>query len=53
VIPGLYAAGGDMICNLYKDIYPNILPGNAMGFALSTGRIAARSALEYIKVSVT
>jgi fumarate reductase flavoprotein subunit len=53
VIPGLYAAGGDMICNLYKDIYPNILPGNAMGFALGTGRIAARSALEYIKVSVT
>jgi fumarate reductase flavoprotein subunit len=52
VIPGLYAAGGDMICNLYKDIYPNILPGNAMGFALSTGRIAARSALEYIKVNV-
>ncbi len=50
VIPGLYAAGGDMICNLYKDIYPNILPGNAMGFSLSTGRIAARSALEYIKV---
>jgi len=50
VIPGLYAAGGDMVCNLYKDIYPNILPGNAMGFSLSTGRIAARSALEYIKV---
>ena len=51
VIPGLYAAGGDMVCNLYKDIYPNILPGNAMGFSLSTGRIAARSALEYIGVS--
>ncbi|MBN2238325.1 MAG: FAD-binding protein [Dehalococcoidales bacterium] len=49
VIPGLYAAGGDMVCNLYKDIYPNILPGNAMGFALSTGRIAARSAVEYIR----
>jgi fumarate reductase flavoprotein subunit len=49
VIPGLYAAGGDMVCNLYKDIYPNILPGNAMGFSLSTGRIAARSALEYIR----
>jgi fumarate reductase flavoprotein subunit len=48
VIPGLYAAGGDIVCNLYKDIYPNILPGNAMGFALSTGRIAARSTLEYI-----
>lgn len=52
VIPGLYAAGGDMVCNLYKDIYPNILPGNAMGFSLSTGRIAARSALEYIKEKV-
>ena len=51
VIPRLYAAGGDMVCNLYKDIYPNILPGNAMGFALSTGRIAARSALEYIRTS--
>jgi len=49
VIPGLYAAGGDMICNLYKDIYPNILPGNAMGFSFSTGRIAAGSALEYIR----
>jgi fumarate reductase flavoprotein subunit len=49
VIPGLYAAGGDMVCNLYKDIYPNILPGNAMGFSLSTGRIAARNALEYIR----
>jgi fumarate reductase flavoprotein subunit len=49
IIPGLYAAGGDMVCNLYKDIYPNILPGNAMGFSLSTGRIAAKSALEYIR----
>ncbi len=49
VIPGLYAAGGDMICNLYKDIYPNILPGNAMGFSFGTGRIAARSALDYIR----
>jgi len=49
VIHGLYAAGMDIACNLYKDIYPNILPGNAMGFSLGTGRIAAESAVEYIK----
>ncbi len=48
-IPGLYAAGMDLACNLYKDIYPNILPGNAMGFSLGTGRIAAENALKYIK----
>lgn len=49
VIPGLYAAGMDVACNLYKDIYPNVLPGNAMGFSLGTGRIAAENALKYIK----
>jgi fumarate reductase flavoprotein subunit len=49
VIPGLYASGMDIACNLYKDIYPNILPGNAMGFSLGTGRIAAENALEYLK----
>jgi fumarate reductase flavoprotein subunit len=48
VIPGLYATGMDVACNLYKDVYPNVLPGNAMGFSLSTGRIAAENALEYI-----
>jgi fumarate reductase flavoprotein subunit len=49
VIPGLYAAGMDVACNLYKDIYPNVLPGNAMGFSLGTGRIAAENAVEYVK----
>jgi fumarate reductase flavoprotein subunit len=49
VIPGLHAAGMDVACNLYKDIYPNVLPGNAMGFSLGTGRIAAENALKYIK----
>lgn len=49
VIHGLYAAGMDIACNLYKDIYPNILPGNAMGFSLGSGRIAAENALKYIK----
>jgi len=49
VIPGLYAAGMEVASNLYKDIYPNVLPGNAMGFSLGTGRIAAVNAAEYIK----
>ncbi len=49
VIPGLYAAGMEVASNMYKDIYPNILPGNAMGFSLGTGRIAAENAAAYIK----
>lgn len=49
VIPGLYAAGIDASCNVYRDVYPMILPGTAMGFALGEGRIAAESAAEYIK----
>jgi fumarate reductase flavoprotein subunit len=49
IIPGLYAAGLDSICNIYRDVYPNILPGNYMGWALNSGRIAAENALEYIK----
>jgi fumarate reductase flavoprotein subunit len=49
VIPGLYAAGMEVACNLYKDIYPNVLPGNAMGFSLGTGRIAAENAVKYVK----
>jgi fumarate reductase flavoprotein subunit len=49
VIPGLYAAGMEVASNLYKDIYPNILPGNAMGFSLGTGRIAAENAVKYTR----
>ena len=49
VVPGLYAAGIDIACNLYRDIYPDILPGNTMGFALNSGRIAAENALKYVK----
>ena len=44
-IPGLYAAGADA-CNIYNDSYMFLLPGNSMGFALNTGRIAAMSAVE-------
>jgi fumarate reductase flavoprotein subunit len=47
-IPGLYAAGTDA-CSIYGDSYVFVLPGNTMGFALNTGRMAAENALEYIK----
>jgi len=47
VIPGLYAAGSD--ANNIYDITYVPLAGNYMGFAVNTGRIAAESALEYIK----
>lgn len=46
-IPGLYAAGADS-CNIYDDSYMFLLPGNSMGYAVNTGRIAAMSASEYI-----
>ena len=46
-VPGLYAAGADA-CNLYDDSYDFLLPGNSMGFAVNSGRIAGMSAAEYI-----
>jgi fumarate reductase flavoprotein subunit len=47
-IPGLYAVGTDA-CTIYGDSYVFILPGNTMGFAINTGRIARENAPEYIK----
>lgn len=47
-IPGLYAAGADS-CNIYDDSYMFLLPGNSMGYALNTGRIAGMSAAEFIE----
>ncbi len=47
-IPGLYAAGADA-CNLYDDSYIFLLPGNSMGFAVNSGRIAGMEAAEYIE----
>ena len=47
-IPGLYAAGTDA-CSIYGDTYVFILPGNTMGFALNTGRIAGENAAKYAK----
>lgn len=46
VIPGLYAVGLDA-CSIYGDSYPFILPGNTMGFALNSGRIAGENAARY------
>ncbi len=47
VIPGLYAAGNDAN-NMYDHSYTP-LAGNHIGFAVNSGRMAAESALEYIK----
>jgi len=48
VIPGLYAAGTDT-CAIYGDSYVFVLPGNTMGFAVNSGRIAGENAAEYVK----
>ncbi|MGI6577863.1 MAG: FAD-dependent oxidoreductase [Eubacteriales bacterium] len=46
-IAGLYGAGTD-VCSIYGDSYVFILPGNSMGFALNTGRIAGEKSVEYV-----
>lgn len=51
VIPGLYAAGTDA-CSIYGDSYVFVLPGNTMGFAINSGRMAGEHAADYIKGSV-
>ena len=45
-IPGLYAAGTDA-CSIYGDSYVFLLPGNTMGFALNSGRMAGETASAY------
>ena len=47
-IPGLYAAGTDA-CSIYGDSYVFILPGNTMGFAVNSGRIAGENAAAYAR----
>lgn len=47
-VPGLYAAGADS-CNIYDDSYMFLLPGNSMGYAVNSGRIAGMSAAEYVE----
>jgi fumarate reductase flavoprotein subunit len=47
-IAGLYAAGTDA-CTIYGDSYVFVLPGNTMGFAVNSGRIAGENAAAYAK----
>jgi len=46
-IPGLYAAGIDAN-SIYGDSYIFTMPGNTMGFAFNTGRIAGENAVKYV-----
>jgi fumarate reductase flavoprotein subunit len=46
VIPGLYAAGNDAN-TIYGGTYIFPLPGNTMGFALNSGRIAGENAAKF------
>lgn len=45
VIPGLYAIGNDATGGLFGDTYPLELPGTTYGFAVTSGRMAAKAAL--------
>ncbi|PJI06965.1 MULTISPECIES: FAD-binding protein [Clostridium] len=47
-IEGLYSAGTDAN-TIYGDSYNFTLPGNSMGFAVNSGRMAGESAADYIK----
>lgn len=47
VIPGLYSAGSDAN-TIYGDSYNFTLPGNTMGFAINSGRMAGESIVDYI-----
>ena len=47
VIEGLYAAGTDA-CSIFGDSYVFVLPGNTMGFALNSGRMAGENAADYV-----
>lgn len=47
VLEGLYAAGTDT-CTIYGDSYMFLLPGNTMGYALNSGRMAGENASDYV-----
>lgn len=47
VIEGLYAAGTDT-CTIYGDSYMFLLPGNTMGYALNSGRMAGENASDFV-----
>ncbi|MBR3309156.1 MAG: FAD-dependent oxidoreductase [Lachnospiraceae bacterium] len=47
-IKGLYAAGTDT-CDIYAGTYLYKLPGNTMGYAVNTGRMAGDNVAKYIR----
>lgn len=47
IISGLYACGTDA-CSIFGDSYCFVMPGNTMGFALNSGRMAGMNAVDYI-----
>lgn len=47
VIPGLYSAGTDA-CSIFGDSYAFIMPGNTMGFAVNSGRMAGSNAVDIL-----
>jgi fumarate reductase flavoprotein subunit len=46
-IPGLYSCGTDA-CGIFGDSYCFYLPGNTMGFAINSGRMAGVNAVSYL-----
>lgn len=46
-IEGLFAAGSDT-CDIFGDSYVFLLPGNTMGYALNSGRMAGEAAAEFL-----
>ena len=46
-VPGLYSAGSDAN-TIYGDSYNFTLPGNTMGFAVNSGRMAGEAIADYI-----
>jgi len=46
-IPGLYSCGTDA-CGIFGDTYCFLLPGNTMGFAINSGRIAGTEAIAWL-----
>lgn len=50
IVPGLYSAGQDAN-TIYGDSYNFTLPGNSMGFAVNSGRMAADGLAAYLKAT--
>lgn len=46
VIPGLYVTGNDATGGLFGDTYPLDVPGTTLGFAVNSGRMAAKAILK-------